>query len=108
MPIYDARFPIVAGKSNEMSSKSTITPDFSFTSHSIKHIPSIYSTYYKGNEVPSGSLVMVGYTMGHYEKEGELVAAPNLNWVVVIAADDWIEYDVSLIHVLQYQMYRIL
>ena len=23
-----------------------------------------------------------------HEKEGELVAAPNLNWVVVIAADD--------------------
>ena len=88
MFIYDARFLIVAGNSNKMSSKSTITLDFSFTSHSIKHIPSIYSTYYKGNKVPSGSLVMVGYTMGCYEKEGELVAAPNLNWVIVIAVDD--------------------
>ena len=88
MPIYDARFPIVSGKSNEMSSKSTITLDFSFTLHSIKRIPSIYLTYYKGNKVPSGSLVMVGYTMGSYEKDGELVAAPNPNWVIVIAADN--------------------
>ena len=53
-----------------------------------KHIPNVYSTYYKGNKVPSGSLAMVGYTMGDYEKDGELVATPNLNWVIVIAADD--------------------
>ena len=87
VPIYNARFLIIAGKSNEMSSKSTIAPDFSFTSHNIKHIPSIYLTYFKGNKVPSGSLAMVGYTMGCYKKDGELVAAPNLNWVIVIAAD---------------------
>ena len=61
MPIYDARLLIITGKSDKMSPKSTITLDFLFTSHSIKHIPSIYSTYYKGNEVPSGSLAMVGY-----------------------------------------------
>ena len=71
-----------------MSSQSTITLDFSITLHSIKHIPNIYLTSYKGNEVPSGSLAMVRYTMGCYEKDGELVAAPNLNWVIVIAADN--------------------
>ena len=47
-----------------------------------------YSTYQNGREVPSGLLAMVGYTMGCYEKDNKLVATPNLNWVVVIAADD--------------------
>ena len=48
----------------------------------------MYSTYPKGNEVPDGSLAMIGYTMGCYEKDGKLVVMPNLNWVVLIAADD--------------------
>ena len=70
----------------------TITPDFTFTSHNIKCIPKMYSSYSKGNKVPSGSLAMIGYTMGCYEKDSEWIVPPNLNWGVVIAADDWLHY----------------
>ena len=31
---------------------------------------------------------MVGYMMDCYEKYDELIAAPNLNWVIIITADD--------------------
>jgi hypothetical protein len=88
VPIYDLRFPIASRKSGKLSSTSNITPDFVLTSKNIRRIPQTYSTYSRDNEVPIGSLALIGYTMGCYEKDGELVAAPNLNWVVVIAADD--------------------
>ena len=52
----------------------------------------MYFSYSKGNEVPSGSLAMIGYTMGCYERDSEWIVTPNLNWVVVIAADDWLYY----------------
>ena len=70
------------------SADANIAPDFKFTSHDIRRIPKTYSTYPKGNEVPDGSLAMIGYMMGCYEKDGKLVVTPNLNWVVLIAADD--------------------
>ena len=88
VPIYDARIPIKLGASRPSSSNTNTTPDFAFTSYDIRRIPRTYSTYYKNNEIPSGSLAMVGYMMGCYEKDDEWMLTPNLNWVVVLAADD--------------------
>ena len=65
-----------------------MTPRFSLTAREIKGISKNYATYPTGEEIPGGSLVLVGYTMGCYKKDGEWVLTPNLNWVVVIAADD--------------------
>ena len=42
------------------------------SSASLRHIRN-------GREVPSGSLAMVGYMMGCYEKDDKLVATPNLS-----------------------------
>ena len=80
--------PINYKMSKGSSADVNVTPDFTFTSCDIGHIPKMYSTYPKGNEVPDGSLAMIGYMMGYYGKDGELVGTPNLNWVVVITADD--------------------
>ena len=70
------------------SADVNVAPDSMFTSCDIRRIPKTYSTYPKGNEAPDGLLAIIGYTMGCYGKNGELVGMPNLNWVVVIAADD--------------------
>ena len=89
VPIYNERVSITLKRYRTSSSEQNVTPDFTFTSCDIRCIPKAYSAYNRGNEVPSGLLALVGCTMGCYEKDGELAAALNLNWVVVIATDDW-------------------
>lgn len=88
VPIYDARLPIDSDESGSSSTNRNVAPGFTLTSHNIRRIPKRYATYSKGEEVPSGSLAMIGYTMGSYEKGDDTVLTPNLNWVVVLAADD--------------------
>lgn len=87
VPIFDARVPLDDSDAASSSNKN-ITPRFQFTSKDIKRIPKLYAKYAKGEEIPNGALAMIGYTVGSYEKDGDQVLTPNLNWVVVIAADD--------------------
>ena len=54
----------------------------------MKHIPKMYVSYPQHQEIPSRAFVMVGYTMGCYEKDKEWVATPNTNWAIVIVANN--------------------
>ena len=71
-----------------MTTNRNIAPAFTLNLTELRRIPRKYARYTSNEEVPVGSLALVGYTMGTYEKDGQHVLTPNLNWVVVLATDD--------------------
>ena len=89
--MWDARNPIRSvgsGDAEASTSDKNVTPPFTFNKKDLSTFHCKLHKYPDGEEVPNGSLALVAYTLGSYERDGVTILTPNLNWVVVIAADD--------------------
>lgn len=87
VPIFDSRDPVKA-KHGASGSDRNVTPTFSMNRHDLSQLHRTLNKYPDNRDIPSGSLALVAYTVGSYEKNGMTVFSPTLNWVVVIAAND--------------------